>query len=116
MCLHRLLLFLLYGVATAVPAAVPALSAPTKDLLCERLYKVKEKWMDLGKQFKQDEDRLDRIFTSDEGNEACLLGVIEYWLMNGDFEHTWSEVVTALVAIGEHILAQKIQKECILPG
>ena len=86
------------------------MAGPTKEQLYAKLLPVK-KWKTvaaLAAQFKLNDGLIDEIYTNNERDEDCLEEVISYWYQNGDFQHTWSEVVTALEAIGEYTLAEDI--------
>ena len=93
---------------SSLTAVGKPVAGPTKEQLYAELLPVK-KWKALAAQFKLNDDLIDEIYTNNERDEDCLEEVIRFWYMNRDFQHTWSEVVTALEAIGEHTLAEDIR-------
>ena len=99
-----------------MPVPVPAAQSLTKDLLFKKLLPLISEWKTLAEEFKLNDDLIDEIYTKNERDEDCLKEVIGFWYKNSDFKHTWSEVATALKAIGECTLAQNIQEEYIPTG
>ena len=79
------------------------------------LHNVDNKWEDIAKALKIDEDRVDEIFTNNENDYLRLHELMEYYFMNVHFSHSWEEIVRVLTEIGEHdglagrIKAEKIQ-------
>ena len=54
-----------------------------------------------------DEDRLDEIFTNNEGDEECLRVMLQLWLRNPRVN-----VADALKSIGENQLAELLCLKC----
>ena len=64
---------------------------------------------------KMDEDHLDQVFTNNESDEACLRDVLERYMDNGDYQHSWEEIVSVLIKIDEKNLADKIHGLYVYP-
>ena len=93
------------SVFSAAQSPIPC----TVENLLPLLQPISDKWKKLGGALSLDEDRLDEIFTIANTNEDCLRDVLEGYMLNRDFQHTWEEIVAVLKEIEEVPLAVKIQ-------
>lgn len=59
------------------------------------------KWKEIGEALKFGEDHLDEIFTNNETDEDCLQAMMEFYLRNSDFEHSWKEIDRAIINANE---------------
>ncbi len=83
------------------------------------LRNVDNKWEDIAKALKFDEDRVNKIFTNNKNEYLRLYELMEYYFMNVHCSHSWEEMVRVLTEIGEHglagrIKAEKIQGVCVV--
>ena len=87
----------------------------TEELLFKQLEGLKAKWQDVGQQLGLDYDtELMLICEAEATDDVYLKEVIRFWFKNRDFQHTWLEVVTAVEAIGEHSLADDIDRNYVV--
>ncbi|XP_064391011.1 uncharacterized protein LOC135338850 isoform X2 [Halichondria panicea] len=99
------------------PRQRPPPPPPTHETLMDLLHNVDNKWEDIAKALKIDEDRVDKIFTNNENDYLRLHELLEYYFMNVHFSHSWEEMVRVLTEIGEHDgLAGRIKAEKIQGG
>ena len=86
---------------TVTPAEPVAVSESlTTEQLFSFLHPHASKWQSLGKALSLDEDRLeDEVFPNNETDEACLLEMLELYMMRSDLDHSWEEIKAALEMI-----------------
>ena len=89
----------------------PALESLTVQRLCCHLLPLSSKWQSLGKALSLDEDCLDDIYTNNETDEACLLNMLELYMMRSDLDHSWEEILAAENKIMEEAVDQN-QVDC----
>ena len=78
------------------------------------LYPLASKLQSLGEALSVDKEQLDEMFNNNEIEEG-LLKMLEHYMENCDFMHTWKEMATILGKIDESTIAEKIQELHIRP-
>ena len=91
--------FMISSYVYVIPTDTPTLEPLTVELLFRRLLPHSSKWQSLGEALSLDEDRLDEIFTNNEGEEGCLQEMLEHYTMRSDLNHSWEEIEAALKRI-----------------
>lgn len=79
------------------------------DNIFSELTPMSSKWKQLAEVIAIDEDLVDEIFTNNEGDEECLIAVLEVWMKKS---LTWKTVIDSLWKIGEDELAESLPHDC----
>jgi hypothetical protein len=93
-----------------VHAVLQEKSAPTLKLLQRKLYKVADKWEDIGIQLDVDIDLLEKVKSDSDGDsKKCLREMLKLLFKKKGLQPSWSELVDALEALEEEELAQQLR-------
>ena len=85
-------------------------SVPTLKLLHGELYKVADKWEDIGIQLDIDVDMLQKVKSENQGDsKKCLTEMLKLLVKKEDLQPSWSDVVKALECLEEEKLAQQLR-------
>jgi hypothetical protein len=83
---------------------------PTLKLLHGVLYKIADKWEDIGIQLDIDVDLLEKVkLESGEDSKKCLREMLKILDKKEDLQPSWSDVVDALECLEEEKLAQQLR-------
>ena len=93
----------------------PPCAAYTVENLLPLLHLMASDWKSLGEALPLDEDHLDEIYTNSGTEEGCLQDILERYMMNHDFKHSWEEMAAILRKIGQDTIADMIYNIHINP-
>ena len=96
------------------PSAVPQIpqqkSVPTLKLLQKELYKIADKWEDIGIQLDIDDDLLGKVKSDNHGDSKnCLREMLRIWVKKVDPQPSWTDLAEALKVLEEDELAQRLK-------
>ena len=95
-----------------ISAMCPVSQQPTLRLLQRRLYKVADKWEDIGIQLDVDIDLLEKVKSKSDGDsKKCLREMLKVLMKTKGLQPSWSELVDALECLEEEELAQQLRDE-----
>lgn len=97
-----------YIIDAPTPTPIPF----TALTLLSLLRSVVSEWKELGDALGIDDDDIDEIHTGSENDEDCLNEMLEKFVVK---YHNWKDVVAALRKIDKQPLAEKIEKQHVLP-
>ena len=85
-------------------------SVPTLKLLHRELYKIADKWEDIGIQLDIDVKLLDKVNSENGGDsKKCLKEMLKMLVNNEDLQPSWTDLVEALWYLEEEALAQQLK-------
>ena len=85
-------------------------SVPTLKLLQRELYKIADKWQDIGIQLDVDVKLLNKVKSENGGNSKnCLTEMLKMLVENEDLHPSWTDLVEALGYLEEEELAQQLK-------
>lgn len=83
---------------------------PTLKLLQRELYKIADKWEDIGIQLDIDVDLLEKVKLENGGNSKnCLREMLKILVKKEDIQPSWTDLVEALECLEEEKLAQQLK-------
>ena len=101
-------------IMSAVPQLPQQRSVPTLKLLQRELYKVADKWEDIGIQLDIDEDLLCKVKSDNHGDKNCLREMLRIWLKRESPQSSWTDLAEGLEYLEEEDLAKKLkEKYCV---
>ena len=96
-----------------LPSAVPQVpqqkSVPTLKLLLKELYKIADKWEEIGIHLEVGVDLLDKVKSENDGDSKKCLRELLKILVKMDPLPSWTDVVEALESLEEEELAQRLK-------
>ena len=85
-------------------------SVPTLRLLHRELYKVADKWEDIGIQLNVGVIMLEKVKSKSDGDsKKCLREMLKTLDENQDLQPSWSDIVDTLECLEEEELAQQLR-------
>ena len=88
---------------------------PTLKLLHGELYKVADKWEDIGIQLDIDVDLLEKVKSENQGDsKKCLREMLKILDKNQDLHPSWSDIVDTLERLEEEELAQQLRDKYMI--
>ena len=95
---------------SAVPQVPQRKSVPTLKLLQKELYKIADKWEDIGIQLDVDMDLLEKVKSdNDSDSKKCLREMLKILVKKEDLQPSWTDVIEALECLEEEELAQQLK-------
>ena len=99
---------------SAVPQLPQQRSVPTLKLLQRELYKVADKWEDIGIQLDIDDDLLDKVKLDNHGDSKnCLRGMLRIWLKRESPQPSWTDLAEGLEYLEEDLAKKLKEKYCV---
>ena len=93
-----------------MPQAPQQKSVPTLKLLLKELYKIADKWEEIGIHLGVDVNLLDKVKSENDGDsKKCLREMLKILVKKEDLQPSWNEVVEALECLEEGELAQQLK-------
>ena len=85
-------------------------SMPTLKLLLKELYKIADKWEEIGIHLEIDVNLLDKVKSENNGDsKKCLREMLKILVKEVDLLPSWTDIVEALECLEEEELAQKLK-------
>ena len=85
-------------------------SVPTLKLLQKELYKIADKWEDIGIQLDIDDDLLVKVKSDNHGDSKnCLREMLRIWVKKVDPQPSWTDLAEALKVLEEDEVTQRLK-------
>ena len=98
------------SLVSTVPQIPQQKSVPTLKLLHRELYKIADKWEDIGIQLDIDDDLLGKVKSDNHGDSKnCLREMLRIWVKKVDPQPSWTDLAEALGFLEEDEVAQRLK-------